>query len=304
MSSPRGMGSALLEPGTLWQRIRDQTVQAERTGALVSIPTESELVEDGGVDFLVRVVGNLARKEAQRRALAGSFPERTNPFLPYEAAMHVADLTDTHVCLLNKYNVVPHHILIVTRAFEEQERLLTVADFEAMWISLLEIDGLAFYNGGVKAGASQAHKHLQQVPLPLGERGPAVPIAPLLATCGAELGSVPGLPFLHALARAAATGSARRRAEASLAQYQACFKVVGLELGAGATHQPAPYNLLATREWMLLVPRANEHFAGCSLNALAFAGALLVRNREQLAQLATAGPMAALAHAGVPTARG
>ena len=34
-----------------------------------------------------------------------------NPFLPYEEDLYVCDLSPTHVCLLNKFNVVDHHFL-------------------------------------------------------------------------------------------------------------------------------------------------------------------------------------------------
>ena len=57
----------------------------------------------------------------------------------------------------------------------------------------------------------------------------------------------------------------------------------------------APYNLLITRQWMLMVPRSLEFFRGISLNALAFAGAFLVRDQLQLDLLKQHGPLAALA---------
>ena len=62
----------------------------------------------------------------------------------------------------------------------------------------------------------------------------------------------------------------------------------------------APYCLLVTREWMLLVPRTREFFEGISVNALGFAGALLVRNQEQMKLLKKHGPMTALAHVAMP----
>jgi ATP adenylyltransferase len=42
------------------------------------------------------------------------------------------------------------------------------------------------------------------------------------------------------------------------------------------------------------VPRSREFFEGVSINAIGFAGGLLVRNRKQLAILRDRGPMAAL----------
>jgi ATP adenylyltransferase len=83
---------------------------------------------------------------------------------------------------LNKFNIIDHHLLIVTRTFKEQETWLTLQDFEAMWACLNEIDGLVFYNGGKTAGASQRHKHLQLVPLPLVEEGLKIPIEPAIAS--------------------------------------------------------------------------------------------------------------------------
>lgn len=56
-----------------------------------------------------------------------------NPFLPYDDALWVTHLSDTHTLLLNKFNIVPHHVLVVTRAFEQQSDLLKLEDFEAAW---------------------------------------------------------------------------------------------------------------------------------------------------------------------------
>ena len=61
-----------------------------------------------------------------------------------------------------------------------------------------------------------------------------------------------------------------------------------------------PYNLLATRRWLLLVPRSEEYFEGISINALGFAGALLVKDTTQLAVLRSHGPMTALRHVARP----
>ena len=137
---------------------------------------------------------------SQRSGLVS--PESTNPFLPYDPELYVGDLPPAHVCLLNKFNVVDHHLLIVTREFEHQETALTPADFAAMWSCLQQIDGLAFYNSGTVAGASQPHKHLQLVPLPLLEQGPRIPVESAVAQARfvEGVGRSAKLPFLHALA--------------------------------------------------------------------------------------------------------
>jgi ATP adenylyltransferase len=263
----------VLEPGTLPTRVRAATAHALRRGALRRIPTACEVVEERGVAFLVHV-----STQVERRERASELAERTarNPFLPYDEDLFVADLTPTHACLLNKFPVVEPHLLIVTRVFEDQEAPPSRADLEALALCLQEIDGLGFYNAGAAAGASQRHKHLQLVPLPLGPGGARVPSEALLATGK--------LPFQHAWAP---LGSA---AAGSLHDTQRRL-LEDLRLDPAA---PGPMNLLATREWMLVVPRTREHAGPISVNALGFAGSFYVRDRAELALLRERGPLEVL----------
>ncbi len=53
----------------------------------------------------------------------------------------------------------------------------------------------------------------------------------------------------------------------------------------------ALYNLLVTREWMLLVPRSRECLEHVSINALGFAGSLFMRERRQMRAIKIHGPM-------------
>jgi ATP adenylyltransferase len=291
--------------------------EALASGDLLSIPTSSELLSEQGLQFVVRVVENLERKDADRRRRAGMAdptagaarrsesdpggerPARPNPFLPYDEALYVGDLSATHVALLNKFNVVDHHLLIVTRAFEHQDRLLTEADFAALCRGLREVDGLGFYNGGEIAGASQPHKHLQLVPLPLAEKGPPIPLEAALAPRGApgELKRSPRLPFVHSRVGLPAGFEAAADAPARLlGWYRAQLEAVGRPVFRGPHGATVdPYNLLVTRRWMLLVPRIAECFEHISLNALAFAGSLLVRRPAQVDLLRRRGCLAALA---------
>jgi ATP adenylyltransferase len=291
----------VLQPGTLWKRIVTTTAHALSTGALKSFPTESVFIEDKGVRFFVRVLSALTQKDEERKKQTqeSAVGKQVNPFLPPEKDLVVADLTDTHIAVLNKFNVVDHHLLIITRRFEEQEMLLTVKDFEALWLCMAEFHGLAFYNGGAEAGASQKHKHLQMVPLPLTAEGPSVPIASLLANAPEQgIGLVPGFSFLHAFARLdqERSSSPDNAAQELFKVYCSLLARVNMTLpsSAGLTRQSMPYCLLATREWMLLVPRSKEFFEDISLNSLAFVGSLYVRNAEQLERIRSAGPMSVL----------
>lgn len=290
-------------PGTLWETVQTRTAQAMQCLAIHPIRTRSELIEEDGVTFLLRVVSALARKDhadnEQPQNSSGTH-KQDNPFLPYDQNLFVADISDTHVCVLNKYQVLDYHILLVTRSFQEQESPLTVKDFEAVLACLAEFNGLAFYNAGETAGASQRHKHLQMVPLPLGPGIPPIPIEPLWRTARFEgaMGIVPGLRFRHALARMDSrwSASALEGARELVRLYGKMAGKIGLASGGegGDTVNPGPYNLLITREWIFLVPRSTECFEGISINALGFAGALLVKDEAQRQLVKIRGPMTAL----------
>ena len=280
--------------GTLWNRLKQVTERALASGDLQPIATRFEVISDGDVRFLVRIVENLARKQRAAKT-APDF----NPFLPFDPQLYIADASASHVCVLNKFNVVDHHLLIVTRTFQHQQTPLIEGDFLAMWRCLAEYPGLGFYNSGTRAGASQTHKHLQMIPLPLADAGPILPLAPF------RDGVVPadrvtqnaGLPYRHAAVRFPPDlwKDQEHAARSSAALYRQLIRAIGIRVPGNVMARIAePYNLLITREWMLAVPRRSEHFVDVSLNAMAFAGAFLVHNQEQLAALKASGPLAAL----------
>ena len=293
------------------------TARARASGALQPIVTTQTVVAEQGIPFLVRALagrtGRAAIQQKQVNANIATAPPTGglatgagvsaapafDPFLPYEPDMFVADISPTHVCLLNKFNVIDHHLLIVTRAFEEQDAAITAADFAALWACMAEVDGLAFYNGGKLAGASQRHKHLQIAPLPWGPGNRRLPVEEALAVD--ELGDAPLLrtwPYVHAGVRLDGARPLDREAAGDwlLAKYAALLRAFDIKIEGGAFLPP--YNLLATRTWMVLVPRRQEAFEDIAVNALGFAGSMLVRSDAQLAYLREIGPLAVLREVG------
>jgi ATP adenylyltransferase len=278
------MGEIPIEPGSLWPALRARAEHARRCGALAPIATERAEVEEAGIRFVVRVLAHLERK-----VRAGFAQARTghNPFLPYNEDLFVADVSQTHLCLLNKFNVLDHHLLLVTRAYEEQESLLTPGDFEALAFCMAEFDALGFYNSDSVAGASQRHKHLQLVPVPLGAGPERLPVDGALADGR--------LPFVHAAERIDPfCGAALHET------YRQLLRGLRLEGLEGEVRASCSYNLLVTRDSMVLIPRERHEVEGVPVNALGFAGALLVRNRQQLAELRRRGPLDLLRCAGRP----
>jgi sulfate adenylyltransferase (ADP) / ATP adenylyltransferase len=313
MPTPTELESSLqFQPGHLWPQIVAISASALASGALHSIPTTYEPVEDQGIPFLVRVLTNLARKDAAtpKAPLVSSAPQTANPsskpfnpFLPPESDLLVAEISTTHRCVLNKFNVVDYHFLLVTREFESQDDALTLADFMALAACLYEFEGLAFYNGGRLAGASQPHKHLQMVPVPFTPYG--VPLESVFADAYPQedgLETISVLPFQHALVRWRSLESSPARAAIQMLDiYQRLLKRLQLLPSPSENAQPDPYNLLVTRNWMFMVPRSQEAFQAIAVNALGFAGALLVRSPDQMDFVKQAGPLKILAGVAKPS---
>ena len=252
-------------------------------------------IEQEDITFIVRTLSNLSRKERARKQQQQQEKQgkTIDPFLPYEPDLFVGDLSSTHICLLNKFNVVDNHLLIVTREFEEQTDLLNLADFTALWACLQEIDGLAFFNGGKTAGASQRHKHLQLIPLPFLSDVVHLPIEKAIASTVFHnyLGRIPSFPFRHGIASLSYNAEDLSVPELMLQRYHALLNFVGFELDTATNEQPEAYNFLATKDWMLIVPRSHESFKNISINSLGFAGSLFVRDRTALEALKQITPL-------------
>jgi ATP adenylyltransferase len=279
--------SSALAPGDLPAAAGEAIRRARAAGALQPIASEADEIAEAGVRFVVRILGG-------RPPVDAGGGDRGDPFADPDPNLIVGALSDTHLCLLNKFPVLERHLLLVTRAFAPQEGWLDAADWAALAAGLAAIDGLGFYNGGPAAGASQPHKHLQLVPLPLGTVGP-VPIAPWIDSAPPGPGplSLPA-PFPHAFVRLDA--SAWRDPEAIARRADAALAAVGVWPlpGPHGPRQSAPYDLLATRGWLLAVPRARGKVDGIPINALGFAGSFVVNDAAGLGRLRERGPLAVL----------
>ena len=273
--------------GSLWEQAKSRSQEALASGKLIHLKTQESILEEAGVRFLLRLARNLARKAQQPEQ---GKPE--NPFLPYDSDLFVADASATHAVLLNKYNVLDQHLLVVTRRFESQESVLTEADFAALCLCLAEKESLGFYNGGPDAGASQAHKHLQVVPLPFSAQTEPLPISPLWERPQA-------LPFRYAQQRVPRVPDSRVWALEVHRAYQRLLGELGLtELPDGRIS--VPYNLLVTWDRILVVPRSRERFHTVSVNALGFVGSFFVKTEEEAALVRRTGPLQVLREVSQP----
>lgn len=276
-----------------WSRVVARAQAALAAGTMHSFECAVEFVEDAGVEFVMRVATRFPAGETAAGRSADAPKLRDNPFLSPEPGLVVGGLGDTHVALLNKFSVVREHLIVATREFVDQRTLLDERDFAALAACMADAEVLAFYNAGREAGASQPHKHLQVVTLPLSPRR-SVPMAALLEREPSRL------PLRHAFARLAEGETARP--DLMQRRYRALLESAGLRpiVRDGIEWQSQPYSLVVTHEWMLLVPRSRDRFDSVSINSLAFAGSFFLRDRAQVQAIARTGPMRVLQGVALP----
>ena len=270
-------------------RIEAVGARALASGALQPIDSETVTVEEGGIAFALKWISGVDLKELARKAKTQTPPAPDfDPFLPYDEALFVADISASHVVLLNKFPATANHVLLVTRAFAEQSAPLDLDDCSAVADLLRSMEGLLFLNGGKGAGASQRHKHFQLAPL-------SAPIECVLPTQRIEQPQrLSQLPFRHVFV--SLDDSDLQQPAQLLQRFEQCCRAAGI---AEVDGQLTPYNLLMTRRWLLLVPRSRECWQHgeqmLSINALGFAGSLLLRSAEQFEAVRAFGVANALA---------
>ncbi|MBU6354128.1 MAG: ATP adenylyltransferase [Cyanobacteria bacterium REEB498] len=256
----------------------ERSQRALARGALVPLATE-RVEQPGQGPFVLRRLLSATPKHLRS---AGPKP---NPFLPWDPDLEVERLADTHLVLLNKYPVQEGHLLLITQRWAPQAGWLDSGDWNALHQIDQDSPGLWFFNSCAAAGASQPHRHLQLLP-----RGPEQLACPLQPWIEAQLaGEGPAWPWRYRLSRRRAQGEADGAVELEQLYRQ---HLQELELGE-PQRDPVPrrpYNLLIGPDWVLTVERIQEHWAGFSINALGFAGYLLITQGSDLDWLQRHGP--------------
>jgi ATP adenylyltransferase len=251
------------------------------------VPLDTRILPDPGMEpFVLREL-----LSSTPRHLRQGGP-RPNPFLPWDRPLQVDLLEPAHVLLLNKYPVQEAHLLVITRDWRPQGGWIETGDWQAVAQVGRDTGGLWFFNSGARSGASQPHRHLQLLPRRPGE--PSCPLAPLFLE-QLETGE-------HAWSWAYRLS--RRSDPLGGSDLEGLYRAHAraLELGQpGRDGEPLhPYNLLFDDDWFLTVRRVREHGAGFSVNALGFAGFLLITGGSDRGWLEREGPWALLKDVAAP----
>lgn len=282
------------EVGSVGQAALERSDHAQRCGSLVPLATER--VQLPGLEpFVVRRLISQTPKHLRAPG------PRPNPFLPWDPALAVQPMGSTHLVLLNKFPVQRGHVLLISQQWQPQSGWLTADDWRAVADLASDTSGLWFFNSAAAAGASQPHRHLQLLPRAPGEL--SCPLAPLME--GQLAGASPGWTWLYQLSRRRpGHGLSDNRQVAT--ELEQLYRDHAQALGLGNPHSDPmprhPYNLVFCDDWFMTVRRTREHWAGFSLNALAFAGYLLLTEDSDQAWLEQRGPWPLLEAVAAPAA--
>ena len=317
--------------------------KALREDAILFSPTKIEICLDNRVPYVVRSPliqwdyppkpeqdTTVPTKQHSDPLVERNIP-KTDPFLPYDPRVFVQELsTGRHVVLLNKFSLFRGHALIVTKHFEFQLDDINGYDMQAAIECLMNIDALVFYNCGKFSGASQPHKHMQLIPLPLtgrsesnvtnpSESDPSLPETGLPVDIlilennhsGSQevpiLQSIQDWTFLHVYS-VLDESIWKRDIDPNLIK----IKLLALYQNILDTVKRDPkisnsscfhYNFLFTRRWMMLIPRMQEEFHGIPLNSIGFTGNLLAKTEKQFLEIKNLGLSAILQQVSYKTSK-
>ena len=231
-----------------------------------------------GNDFIIRELDITKFKKNT------SIGPKINPFKPWDNILEIDSIGKYHQLILNKYPVQLGHILLITNEWKEQNGWLDIKDWEAIKEVNKDTSGLWFFNSGPLAGASQPHRHVQ-----LLRRDPSE------LSCPREKWIL-DLNNVNYKNEKFSKNIILKKFSKSLNEenIHEIYKELAYKLGLGEPRKDKkpryPYNLIFTNKWIILIKRKTDNLYGISINALGYAGYILVTKKSDINYLRKFGP--------------
>jgi len=262
-----------------WKKALDQTRLSIDGDSLYPLKTTiitRDLYQKN--DFIIR---KLDTSKFNKTKIYGP---KQNPFCPWEKILEIDKIGSNHQLILNKYPVQKGHILLITNNWKPQNGWLDIYDWKALQKVNKDTSGLWFFNSSPIAGASQPHRHFQ-----------------LLRRSKDEISCPREKWFLEMKINIDNYSKLTKNIivskfnflDNSISLFELYLELCK-KLGIGdpiSDEKPRyPYNLLITNKWIAIIKRSNDHIHGFSINALGFAGYLLVTEKSDIYYLKEFGP--------------
>ena len=262
-----------------WKKALDQTRLSIDGDSLYPLKTTiitRDLYQKN--DFIIR---KLDTSKFNKTKIYG--PQQ-NPLCPWEKILEIDKIGSNHQLILNKYPVQKGHILLITNNWKPQNGWLDIYDWKALQKVNKDTSGLWFFNSSPIAGASQPHRHFQ-----------------LLRRSKDEISCPREKWFLEMKINIDNYSKLTKNIivskfnflDNSISLFELYLELCK-KLGIGdpiSDEKPRyPYNLLITNKWIAIIKRSNDNIHGFSINALGFAGYLLVTEKSDINYLKEFGP--------------
>ena len=199
-----------------------------------------------------------------------------------EKSLIVSKIGKSHTMILNRFNTIKDHSLLITNNFIEQSLPLNKIDLDVWFWCISETNSLGFYNSNYLAGASVSHKHMQIIPMDelwiyrQDDSLYPIPIDDVIMpnienniwtpydSNKRNLYSIQSVNFIHKIA--ILDDSNKKYLE----------NIYNILLSSIKTNS---YNLIITKSWCMIVPRSKREFSNkIGINGFGFVGLLLGRN--------------------------
>jgi len=289
----------------LVNQIRQKVTQATLSGDLKTLYSDRYTISDGSLEYSVNVKRATVTSERPMNLTPGLPPK--DPFMPPHEQDWNSRYSNDYTLLLNKFNVMNNHVLIITKHFESQFAPLSGSCLQVMHEVVVDADGFGFYNAGKEAGPSQSHRHMQVVT----RADNALPFYDLITESSkkSEIGvpfSSEQFKFRHSICQIA-----QETADPAsfLSWYNACLKhssllpvpMIGDRVDLNGPINP--HNVLMGINWLMVVPRTLADLHEIPGNGLNFIGSFYIRNQSQFETLKTISPMNVLIQLGVSSSK-
>jgi len=262
-----------------WEKALQKTKISINSNSLFPLQT-NDITKNlyKGDDFIIRELDITKFKKNT------SIGPKINPFKPWDNILEIDSIGKYHQLILNKYPVQLGHILLITNEWKEQNGWLDIKDWEAIKEVNKDTSGLWFFNSGPLAGASQPHRHIQ-----LLRRDPSE------LSCPREKWIL-DLNNVNYKNKKFSKNIILKKFSKSLNEenINEIYKDLAYKLGLGDPRKDKkpryPYNLIFTNRWIILIKRKTDNLFGISINALGYAGYILVTEKSDINYLRKLGP--------------
>ena len=262
-----------------WEKALQKTKISINSNSLFPLQT-NDITKNlyKGDDFIIRELDITKFKKNT------SIGPKINPFKPWDNILEIDSIGKYHQLILNKYPVQLGHILLITNEWKEQNGWLDIKDWEAIKEVNKDTSGLWFFNSGPLAGASQPHRHIQ-----LLRRDPSE------LSCPREKWIL-DLNNVNYKNEKFSKNIILKKFSKSLNEenINEIYKDLAYKLGLGDPRKDKkpryPYNLIFTNRWIILIKRKTDNLFGISINALGYAGYILVTEKSDINYLKKLGP--------------